>query len=958
MPTERDDLDAALDFLLGLIEPLAIAAIRRAVDTVAAQVGTTAAGDDWRVSVSDLGRLRAEWTASVDGELLPMLAEVYDAGTLSAHIAAGDAAVAAASARGGTSLRAIMDTRQADFLAGARNRMTGVGDDLWAVARETLVTGFKRGDSLEDMRAALRDVAGFGETRAITVARTEVISAANAGSLDGQLALGEFGAQTKTWLATMDARTRETHAAADGQTVPVNEAFDVGGESLMFPGDPAGSAGEVVNCRCTLIYDAEDADTEGRQTGGVTEEVADELAASAEAPMHDLVAKWTPIVASASNLTAEDGARLLPLTVEQAQAYEARWQALVAAAPRPDEWEGVAIVLGIATGDRRRFENLAWADPPAPLMVQRQNPEFGGHNLAEIGGVITAFEKRDNLVVIRGWHDHDSAAGSEGARLMREGIMRGISVDPDQISEQDVELIWPADPSVCPDGMCFEPELVVFHNGRIRGATQTPFPAFVEAFIAPLGDAVIDGPDVEPLPEGQDLEGLIEAEEETAPDPDVEEDEAMAAAAYDGDGGMVALVPTDADAQRLAIEGGEDAAELHVTLVFLGDDTTQLSDDEKAVIVDAAGAVASSMRPFDANAFGAAVFNPAGDKPCVVLNVGGQELADAHAALGDVVADVTQHAPWVAHLTLAYAADPMSVLPAALERMGPITFDRVRVAFAGETIDLPLGGDAVDEDEAVAAAAIVAAAHTITIPDVPPASWFLEPPRDVVELGALTITDDGRVMGLLAPGKTAHIGYRDRHITVPTRHVDYSRFMRGECHVEGGGRVAVGNITMGCGHAGLHLDGTPSADHYDNTCSLFSRIAVGETRDGTGNVWVAGALYPGVSPDQVVRAMGCALSGDWRPRRDGKAGRELVAALLVPVPGFPKARTAPSVRVRHDEHGQLVASAVPVRFIAAAAPLDGNEAWRAARAAIARSIGRDPESRRRELVAAVHGGER
>ncbi len=51
-----------------------------------------------------------------------------------------------------------------------------------------------------------------------------------------------------------DSKTREDHAEADGQEVGMDEPFDVGGEQLMYPGDPAGSAGNVINCRCTVIY--------------------------------------------------------------------------------------------------------------------------------------------------------------------------------------------------------------------------------------------------------------------------------------------------------------------------------------------------------------------------------------------------------------------------------------------------------------------------------------------------------------------------------------------------------------------------------------------------------------------------------------------------------------------------------------------------------------------------------
>lgn len=58
---------------------------------------------------------------------------------------------------------------------------------------------------------------------------------------------------TKTWVATLDDVTRETHAEADGQEVSIDEPFSVGGDELMFPGDD-GSPEETINCRCTLVY--------------------------------------------------------------------------------------------------------------------------------------------------------------------------------------------------------------------------------------------------------------------------------------------------------------------------------------------------------------------------------------------------------------------------------------------------------------------------------------------------------------------------------------------------------------------------------------------------------------------------------------------------------------------------------------------------------------------------------
>ncbi|ADX31932.1 portal protein [Tsukamurella phage TPA2] len=62
-----------------------------------------------------------------------------------------------------------------------------------------------------------------------------------------------FGAELdKTWIATLDRRTRRSHWAADGQRVPIDSPFTVGGESLDYPGDPKGSARETKRCRCRV----------------------------------------------------------------------------------------------------------------------------------------------------------------------------------------------------------------------------------------------------------------------------------------------------------------------------------------------------------------------------------------------------------------------------------------------------------------------------------------------------------------------------------------------------------------------------------------------------------------------------------------------------------------------------------------------------------------------------------
>lgn len=246
--------------------------------------------------------------------------------------------------------------------------------------------------------------------------------------------------------------------------------------------------------------------------------------------------------------------------------------------------------------------------------------------------------------------------------------------------------------------------------------------------------------------------------------------------------------------------------------------------------------------------------------------------------------------------------------------------------------------------------ALTAAAHTITIEDCPPAEWFMEPDGEP-DIGAIQVTDDGRIFGYLAPKNVAHRGRDDRRVTVPMRNVDYSTWMNRETIVAGGHRVAAGPITMDCGHAttARPISAQVALEHYDNSCSIVATARIGENSKG---VWIAGALLPGVEPSQVARMLACQLSGDWRAHKEKRGYREFCGALLVPVPGFPVANRRMSLRM---DGGQLVASAVPVRVGEHPEPTTRDTAVLTAAGILARSVGRDKPTRAAELAAIVKG---
>ena len=124
--------------------------------------------------------------------------------------------------------------------------------------RKALAAGVAEGEHVVKLAKRLEAlyVTNIVPNRARLIARTEVIGASNLGSLEGARATGLD--LKKKWLATpQPMRTRSTHLAAGrGKAIPLDEAFIVGGQRLMHPGDGSlgASASEVCNCRCAMTY--------------------------------------------------------------------------------------------------------------------------------------------------------------------------------------------------------------------------------------------------------------------------------------------------------------------------------------------------------------------------------------------------------------------------------------------------------------------------------------------------------------------------------------------------------------------------------------------------------------------------------------------------------------------------------------------------------------------------------
>ena len=417
----------------------------------------------------------------------------------------------------------VVDRELAPYVAATTRLLDAVGERLADAATQSLAEGVAEGETLAELKARMRVVfddtgAQLGPVRAARIATTEVTRAWNAGVLAGAQALtGPERPLVKQWQTSRDERVRAAHKAADGQLQLLDDAFDVGGTPMQYPGDPTAPADLTINCRCILRTATAPAGRNNSVNG-------DDLSAAAQ----DLQSKMPPQL-KAYWINGEGGQKI-------------RWG---------------------TPGDFERCVRAVRGDFP-------QDPEGLCANL------------------------HHEATGK-----------------------------WPNE----------------------------------------------SGADVHT-------------------------------------GAMIALIPSEADAARLALPDGEPAEQLHVTLAYLG----EAADWDPADLETVGNRLSQSsqyLSPLDAKLFGAAHWNPQSDSPAWVWSVGDgpdspDNLGDAHYAAWSALDNASYpvpapHTPWVAHMTAVY--DVANRLTELSERVGPVTFDRLRLAVGGTNYDFPLGTAEMSEDE-------------------------------------------------------------------------------------------------------------------------------------------------------------------------------------------------------------------------------------------------------------------
>lgn len=226
-PEGRDELTGAVE-----------AALAAWFDDVEVTTARTAAG----VQIMAAVRWPAAgvWRRLVDEHVIPVSERLYRAGA------------------------AVVDgTALERFLDGVRDRL---------VEQSTLIDDIKAAQQQYGDEAASIDWQGADGDAAPWRSRTALIGDHESQVTSMQAATDSHTGARKRWRSRDDARTRATHRAADGQAVPLDSPFRVGGAELQYPGDPSGPAGEVLNCRCEmyLITTEESAAVTASLTAAVT----------------------------------------------------------------------------------------------------------------------------------------------------------------------------------------------------------------------------------------------------------------------------------------------------------------------------------------------------------------------------------------------------------------------------------------------------------------------------------------------------------------------------------------------------------------------------------------------------------------------------------------------------------------------------------------------------------------
>lgn len=215
-------------------------------------------------TASRLVSLKAEVARVMDSFAQQATAQLQQLETKAYRVGMNGVASTISAALGNVAVHPVINQRELGIIQGyTADLVTGVSVETRskitsAIQRAHLV-GFSPTQLVQQIGEPLEDgsFSGiFSQTgaRAMSIGSNEVM---RVHSVSSQATISDLATRheglEKGWLHIPAALVpRISHILASGQTRKPDEPFEVGGEALMYPRDPAGSAHNTINCHCIL----------------------------------------------------------------------------------------------------------------------------------------------------------------------------------------------------------------------------------------------------------------------------------------------------------------------------------------------------------------------------------------------------------------------------------------------------------------------------------------------------------------------------------------------------------------------------------------------------------------------------------------------------------------------------------------------------------------------------------
>ena len=253
-------MDKRREFWAGKYEPKIRAVLREGLDDVARQV------EDGNINPS-YGSL---------GDLKPVLTSLYD------KVGRDFAGIISKSYRHRKKFSGLRETKAVfenvrpmwdswvESTVGAQ--VTLIDATTQAEIQAVIVSGLDQGLTYATIAGMIRQMYEITDAgvlpgdyqtnyqhRPMLISRTETGIASGKGAhMEAQSLnadIRELGIELqKRWVSVLDSRIRPDHAAMNGQILPLDQPWNVGGVKMMHPHDISGGAANVCNCRCAEVY--------------------------------------------------------------------------------------------------------------------------------------------------------------------------------------------------------------------------------------------------------------------------------------------------------------------------------------------------------------------------------------------------------------------------------------------------------------------------------------------------------------------------------------------------------------------------------------------------------------------------------------------------------------------------------------------------------------------------------